>query len=215
MSSEQDSQNLTPRERRAARTRESIIDASRCIIRERGAYGLSLREVARRIDYSPAGLYEYFGSKDELIAAVIRDGFERFAHYQATVPTGLPPGERLYHLGLAYIRFARENPHHFMLIFNTPDLQQAAFLNNEAAEEDDFVAKGTYQTLVEAVKACFEAGDIHPDHHLDTVILNTWAMVHGLATLMLAHPQPEIEANWEAIADHLLNTWYRGLRYRP
>ena len=214
MSSEQEGQDLSPRERRAVRTREAIIDAARCIIRERGAYGLSLREVARRIDYSPAGLYEYFGSKDELIAAVIRDGFERFAHYQATVATHLPPGERLYQLGIAYIRFARENPHHFMLIFNTPDLHQAAFLN-QAESDDDFLAKGTYQTLVEAVKACFEVGDIHPGHHLDTVILNTWAMVHGLATLILAHPHPEIEANWEAIADQLLNTSYNGLKHRP
>jgi AcrR family transcriptional regulator len=47
-------EELTPRQRRAMNTRQSILDAAREIISERGVYGLSLREVARRIDYSPA-----------------------------------------------------------------------------------------------------------------------------------------------------------------
>ncbi|NJN55580.1 MAG: helix-turn-helix transcriptional regulator, partial [Anaerolineae bacterium] len=56
---------LTPRERRHLRTKDAILDAARLIIKEQGADALSIRAIAEQIDYSPAGLYEYFGSKEE------------------------------------------------------------------------------------------------------------------------------------------------------
>ena len=58
----------TPRERRAQRTRDAILEAARQIIGKDGIDGLSTRGIADAIDYSPAGLYEYFGSKEEIIA---------------------------------------------------------------------------------------------------------------------------------------------------
>ena len=57
---------LTPRQRRHLRTKDAILDAARQIIATEGAEKLSMRAIAKRIDYSPAGLYEYFGSKDVL-----------------------------------------------------------------------------------------------------------------------------------------------------
>lgn len=53
---------LTPRERRAQRTRDAILEAARGIISKKGVEALSIRSIADAIDYSPAGLYEYFGS---------------------------------------------------------------------------------------------------------------------------------------------------------
>ncbi|MCB0074139.1 MAG: helix-turn-helix transcriptional regulator, partial [Caldilineaceae bacterium] len=51
-------EELTTRERRALRTREAILDAARQIISRQGADALSMRAIAKAIDYSPAGLYE-------------------------------------------------------------------------------------------------------------------------------------------------------------
>ena len=51
-----------------ARTQQAILDAARAIIHEQGPDKLSMRAIADRIDYSPAGLYEYYGSKEEIIA---------------------------------------------------------------------------------------------------------------------------------------------------
>ncbi|MCB0105373.1 MAG: TetR family transcriptional regulator, partial [Caldilineaceae bacterium] len=48
-------ETLTPRERRALRTREAILDAARKIISKDGVDGLSMRNIADAIDYSPAG----------------------------------------------------------------------------------------------------------------------------------------------------------------
>ena len=59
----------TPRERRYARTRQEILDAAMELVQEKGPDKLSMRELARRVDYSPAGLYEYYENKDEIIVA--------------------------------------------------------------------------------------------------------------------------------------------------
>ena len=68
---------LSPRAKRHQRTRDAILEAARHIVHEDGIGGLSMREIARRIEYSPAGLYEYFGSKEEIIDAICEEGFRR------------------------------------------------------------------------------------------------------------------------------------------
>ncbi|MCB0147914.1 MAG: TetR/AcrR family transcriptional regulator, partial [Caldilineaceae bacterium] len=64
----------TPRTKRRLRTKQAILDAARAIIVEDGLPALSMRTLADRIDYSPAGLYEYFGGKEEIVAAVCDEG---------------------------------------------------------------------------------------------------------------------------------------------
>ena len=104
----------TPRERRHQRTQPAIIEAARQIIRESGVDALSIRAIAERIDYSPAGLYEYFGSKEEIVAAVCAQAFERFTRRLAQVDTTLPITEYILELGLSYIDFALRNPDSFL-----------------------------------------------------------------------------------------------------
>src|SRR5688572_28249541 len=104
------------RVRRQQRTRDAILTAALEIVIAEGVTALSLREVARRVDYSPAGLYEYFGSKEEIVAALVSEGYRRFTIHLDQVPIELPPYERLIELGVAYIDFARTNPQHYLLM---------------------------------------------------------------------------------------------------
>lgn len=196
--------NLTPRERRAVRTRQAIIDAAREIITERGAYGLSLREVARRIDYSPAGLYEYFDGKEELVKAVVADGFEQFGTYLLAISTDLPPDEHFRELGLAYIRFAIQNPQHFMLIFNRLDV-------DTKPDRDKLVCDGTYQALTSAIQRSIDCGDIASSHDVDAVVFAAWSIVHGMATLLITQMDHQAH-NWETSSKQMLNVWYAGLK---
>ena len=46
-----------------------------------GPGALNMRALAERSDYSAAGLYEYFGGKDEIIAEVCQQGHERLASH--------------------------------------------------------------------------------------------------------------------------------------
>ena len=75
-----------------------------------GPEALSLRQVARRADFSPAALYNYFSSRDEIIASLFAESFERLNTYLKRVPTDLPLKTRVVELGMAYLDFGRENP---------------------------------------------------------------------------------------------------------
>ena len=106
----QDEPVLSRRDRRRLSTREEILIAARELMLEVGPEALSLRQVARRADFSPAALYTYFASRDELVAALFAESFERLDAYLRRVPPELPADRRVVELGMAYLDFARENP---------------------------------------------------------------------------------------------------------
>ena len=102
--------HLSRRDRRRLATRAEILAAARELLLEVGPEGLSLRQVARRADFSPAALYTYFPSKDALVVSLFEESFERLYDYLRRVPGDLPPDRRVIELGLAYMEFARDNP---------------------------------------------------------------------------------------------------------
>ena len=178
----------TPRERRQQRTQHAIIEAARQIIRETGIDGLSMRAIADRIDYSPAGLYEYFGSKEEIVAAVCAQNFERFAQRLAQVDKTVAPTDYMLELGLAYIDFAVHNPDSFLLMFTTfPLLQgerkQPTPVDAKAMPIDD----DAFAILLRGVQRCVDEGiyPTKPDFGVFAMAYASWAQVHGLAMLRI------------------------------
>ncbi|GAA3862156.1 TetR/AcrR family transcriptional regulator [Saccharothrix violaceirubra] len=59
-------------EHRANRLR-TLLDAGRAIVAEEGAEALTLAALARRVGLSRPSLYEYFRSREELVAAIVGD----------------------------------------------------------------------------------------------------------------------------------------------
>lgn len=197
----------TTRQRRAVRTRQAIIDAARELITERGAYGLSLREIARRIEYSPAGLYEYFDGKEAIIQAVIEDGFQKFSVYMLGVSIQQPAEAYLRQLGMAYVQFAVENPEHYMLIFSRPELQNSNHSHNH------YVSNATFQTLYQGLQRAVTEGVLPTSLDIDEASFGSWGIVHGMAMLLLTQLK-DMEQNWEIVAVHTLDNWFLGLKTR-
>lgn len=178
---------VSTRERRHERTRQDILNTAIAIIREKGADSLSLREVARRIDYSPAGLYEYFGSKDDLVDAICGEADNRLRRHLESVPQDLSPGERLIRIGMAYVAFARENPEHYTFLFNNQQLEATPGELIDQRQEDP---PGTFFIALNAVEAAVEAGVVNPRGQ-DSVTLTyqLWAIMHGMAALQVSYLQ--------------------------
>src|SRR5438067_7997799 len=105
------------RERRQARTREAIIQAAQEIIETQGPDALNMRDVAELIDYSASNLYEYFASKDELLAAVANEALTRLALQTGHSTTGSSLRERMLAYGIAYLEFARTHAQLYLLTF--------------------------------------------------------------------------------------------------
>ena len=198
----------TTRARRRERNREAILASARQLIVERGPDNLSLREVATRAGYSPAGLYRYFKDKDELIAATAEEGLRALAAHFADVPADLPPIERIAALGLRYLDFARDDPEQFTLIFTRLPIQFATW--------DGFVAQAQpFQALFDEVRAGVQSGElwVGPGRGDAEIAYSCWAFVHGLAMLRLTRMRA-VQADLDATHRVLVAAFVDSLRPR-
>jgi AcrR family transcriptional regulator len=198
----------TPRERRHERTRQSILNAAVALIAEQGPDNLSLRGIARRIDYSPAGLYEYFDSKDEIVDAVCGEGNGHLVDYLRSVDTDLPLAEYLVELGLAYIRFAQDYPAHFTLIFG----QLSSELEEPPKTTDSLHPEDAFTILYQAIQSGIDDGTITGtgDDAAMTISYTLWALVHGMAVLQ-ATKLSDLVFNFAAADRFAVETLVRGL----
>jgi AcrR family transcriptional regulator len=130
------------RERLRQETWRELKAAALAEVREVGAAGLVLRSVARRLGMSPAGLYRYVASREELLTVLIADGYHDLADHllvalggdpAESVAEGRPapqvatvappdsgPAARLEAVALAYRSWSVAHPNEFGLLFGDP-----------------------------------------------------------------------------------------------
>ena len=99
--------------------RASVLAAARSAFFERGLEGASLREIAKRAGYSPAAIYSYFESKEEVYGALLGESLERLnAHVAAAGPAAnrsagagsAAPQDTVRAKATAFFDFYREHP---------------------------------------------------------------------------------------------------------
>ena len=195
---------ISPRSRRSARTRQAILDAALRIVTTSGAGALSMRAIAEAIDYSPAGLYEYFGGKDEILRGLCEDGFDRLAASLGRVDGRLPVDERVQALGLAYLDFAWTHPEHYRLIFGS-----GLFGAINPGEEPH----GTYRVLREAVQDGIDSGAfiVRPGFGMEAMSYACWALLHGLVMLRLGMMAGHDAAALATADREAIRSFIRGL----
>lgn len=90
----------TVAEHRAARERD-LLEAARLLLRSEPERVPTLREVGDQAGLSRSGVYQYFSSREDLFAAVVRDSFPRWRHrLDAAVAAAETPQDRV----LAFVR---------------------------------------------------------------------------------------------------------------
>ncbi len=174
----------SPAERRRIRVRESILEAAERVFANEGEAGLSIRRIADEIDYSPAAIYKYFESKDELVDELKEAFFGRILEgVNAVIDQKAPFGERARKCMAGYVRIALEKPHHYVIAFAGTTSPVAKTTDCEANESNRARAFGILTDMV-----CEGVEGHHFRPGLDTVdtAKSVWASLHGLA-MMCAH----------------------------
>lgn len=139
---------------------------------------LSLRELAREAGVSIAAPYRHFKNKEELLAALMTQGFELKSKYmRESIEKNQGDILQMYYgCGLSYFKMGKNHPQHFKLMFGAelvpgnkyPDLQIASC--------------STFALLKNMVIKCQEAKLIgEGDPYVKS--LNCWTMVHGFTVL--------------------------------
>lgn len=149
----------------------ALRDAAERILIERGEAEVGLREVARSVGVSHAAPYRHYESREALLADIAAGGFERLGARMAAVGEA-SPRDRIAAIAGAYVGFALEEPAIFRLMFG-PELSKPSHPELKAKADAAFAAAR------EAVTAL----GVEPPATMEAVAC--WALVHGLATLIL------------------------------
>jgi AcrR family transcriptional regulator len=156
--------------------RRALIDAARRLLESEGPTALSLRAVAREAGVSPAAPYHHFKDKGELLDAVAHEGWD-LLNVQMTqarnAETSL--GDKLSALGVSYVRFARENPALYRVMYDASRDKDG--LPEHLQEDEDSAYCQVRNTLA-------EAGVTMNDVDLELATTAAWAAAHGLAEMV-------------------------------
>lgn len=180
----------SPAERRRQRVRTAILDAAERVFSTEGEAGLSIRRLADEIDYSPAAIYKYFGSKEELLDELKESFFERLmSTVDKAALTSLPFEARVRQCFAKYVETAIARPHHYAAAFSSTT--EAATEADEAAYWDEFEKSHKGQAFMVVVGLVREGQEIGVfDTSFDPFIAakSLWASMHGIALLLIHLP---------------------------
>ena len=183
------SSGSTRQERRHQETRDEIVRAARGIVIESGAQDLSLREIARRTDFTPSALYRYFeNGRQDILLEIARGSLTVLEGHLRRVPTALPPDERIIEMGVVYLQFARTHAQEIALIFDS--LSAIGPLDDDTSDTDLLAPTGVFQLLADALREGVEQGIfVIADGDQLLVMHGAWSYVHGLAVVERMHVQ--------------------------
>ena len=148
-------------ERDREAVRRSILDAARDLFVTEGYENVSIRKIAERIEYSPAAIYSYFPSKDDIFFALAEEGFRLLGDPAAEEHRhqleSLPPLERIRAIFWRVYEFSREHPQYFELMFVDRSVPRIT------REYERFAfARETKRHLIAELERCIEAKVLPP-----------------------------------------------------
>ncbi len=185
------------------RYRERIVEVAARLFAERGYAGVTFRSLAEGLGCSPMTPYRYFKAKEDILAAVRRSAYDRFARTQVAAAASADPQERLLELGRAYIRFGVEETDAYRLMFSLAQPNPSRYSDLREAE------LRAWRPLRAAIGAAIDAGLLVGDP--DVLAAVFWSSVHGLVSLHVAGKLVH-GADVDRLVEPMLHTLFEGNR---
>lgn len=187
--------------------RELIIEATTAIVQQNGLEGLSAREIAKRVGYSPGTLYNVFENLDDLLLIIEARLLDELAGRLAGTDTSGTPGDRLRRLVGAYFVFTQERPKLWNLLN-----EHRMPAGRDVPEWYQAKVEKLLMPLEEALAPLLVGSDPGSQkRHARTL----WASVHGMTSLSTADKLSHVTAHaGRSLVDGLVSTYLDGLQSR-
>lgn len=156
-------------------TSTQIIDAALALVRESGMDALTARALGARLGASAKPIFSVFPGK----MAQVREETLRAARecYNGYVRSGLSASPAFKGVGMAYLRFAAEEPQLFRLLFMTERYGQTDVPGILPQLDDSYAA----------ILASITDGYAVSDADAHRLYEHLWVYTHGIATLLATH----------------------------
>jgi AcrR family transcriptional regulator len=160
-------------------SRQKILEKARKLFVAKGLAGLSMRKLARELQYTPGAIYKHFDNKEEILQAIREESWALSNAMDADMPPGLGARDMLVESGRQYLRFAAAYPEHYQLMFNSPDLPYGP--------PEDIRKNPQFAPVIAMVEQGVRSGEILLPEGFDPAMLafQMWITVHGAAMLRL------------------------------
>ena len=165
-------------------TKDEIIDAALGVARKRGVGAVTAREVARELRVSVGPIFTWFETMDQLRAAIHEQARARYREY---IERGLAGPIPFLGVGEQYIRFAREEPELYKLLFLTPP-GAAGGGAMEALRFSQALARDSLMRIYNMDAAT-----------ADRYFRDLWLVVFSFATLIVTDGCPYTDAEMSAV----------------
>lgn len=150
--------------------RAALVEAGLAALQSNAHEDISLRALAREVGVSPTAVYRHYPDKAALFRDLADEGLDRLGRYQKDAAGAALPDQAFSATGRAYVRWALSNPALFRLIFVCIEpVGETVFGQSLPAQLLQANAAASTNDPVEARRRTVQA----------------WALVHGLATLIL------------------------------
>ncbi len=196
------------KERQRRYLKRRILDAADRLFAEDGYQNVSMRKIAKEIEYSTTVIYSLFRDKSEIIDHLIAEGYRgvyrRYEEILADRPDS--PLETLNSIIREYVAFALENPNHYKLWFATSEIR---VVDGQLRMRHGGTSYRVYHTWLDRIDEC-KAEGLLPDRDTLTLFQLIWGSVHGMISLRIHHP----DFPWLPLEQHvkeLLALLNRGL----
>jgi AcrR family transcriptional regulator len=184
--------------------RDLILEATQDIIVTQGLSGLSAREIARRIGYSPGTIYNMFENLDDVVLHVearLLDALD--ARLSAVLQEG-QKGDTVRLLAQAYLAFTHERPKLWNLLF-----EHHLPAGTELPSWYQQKLEGLMARIESALAPVFGPGR-DADRQRTARVL--WAGVHGITSLSTADKLSVVTTESASkMVDELVSVYLAGL----
>jgi AcrR family transcriptional regulator len=185
--------------------RDAILGEALAIMRDAGTEGVALRELARRLDYSPAALYRYFENREQIISALAQESKVLLAQRLRAAAED-HTADSVIAVGEAYLKFASEEPMRFRLLF-------AELPSVRSSLDEPPASDSPYGIVLDVATSAIAEGRLAPQLEAESVAFVLWSLVHGMALLERTHLR-DFEADFARLhrlaLEQLVNSWTRA-----
>lgn len=182
-----------------------ILDAAQEIIEANGLAGLSAREIARRIGYSPGTIYNMFQNLDDVILNVEGRVLDALDARLAEVLAEPSPSDRVRRLAHTYLAFTQEKPRLWNLLFehHLPAGTVLPAWYQQKLEQ-------LLGRVEEVLAPMFPADQLSERQRAARVL---WAGVHGITSLSTADKLSVVTTESAGrLIDDLVGTYLKGIQ---
>lgn len=161
--------------------RLTLLEAAARLLSEDGPTALTTRRVASEAGTSTMAVYTHFGSINDLVQAVVVEGFRRFGERLRAVPRTDDPLADLVGLSVAYRENALENRHLYTVMFGSASLGGYRRTSPDQLQ----IGRDTFDQFSEVLQRAMDGGLIEKAHPV-TLTAEVWAALHGALLLEIA-----------------------------